>query len=256
MFSGEREKLIMNYLMRYGKSSNVTLNKVTGASLATIRRDLDRLQIKGLVIRNHGGAELVSKQSKILVLGDYGYDPQLQDKESIANIAASLINDKDVIFLGAGKTCSLIARYIRDRKNITVVTCNIDAILELSTSKTIDIILLGGTVNIRNNFIETISGNELETLNKLYFDKSFITVNGIDLNYGYTIENMQQIQLYNRLMEISKKFFVIANSTKFNKRTFVQLCQLDKIKNVILNKNTDTKYISYYSDNNVNIYSD
>ena len=95
----------------------------------------------------------------------------------------------------------------------------------------------------------------VQTLEKLYFDKAFFTVDGIDLNYGYSIINRAQLPLYNYLIENSNQIYLLANDGKFNKRTFTYLCDMETIPNVITNSSVEQSYLTYYQEHDINIFT-
>ena len=255
LFSVDREKMIYNYLKEHDTATTDVLSEITGASLATIRRDLNQMHQQGKILKKYGGAQYIPPEKKPISRLDGEEIPEIYaDKDAIARLAAELIQDHNTIFLGAGKVCSLIARYIRDRKDVTVVTTNIDAVLELAQSKNAKILLLGGDVNIQDNFIETIGEFTTDMLRNFYFDKVFINIDGVDLIAGYSIVNRLHLPLYHYLLDNSKQFFLTVDKSKFNKRHFVHLCNLDRIRNVIINASTDARFIQYYKQNGINVY--
>lgn len=257
MLAGEREQLILNYLMEHEVATSGFLSELTGASIATVRRDLNSMNKRGLIVKTHGGAQKLKKDSLAERINDtLNPDANLGKKESLAKIAAGIVETGDIIFVGAGMTCNLLARYIKDKKNITLVTTNLTAVLELIKSPNISLILLGGDIHIGSNHIETLDEYTVDALNKLYFGKVFFTVDGIDLENGCSIINRAQLPLYNHLLNNSEKLYLLADSSKFNKRTFTKLCDIDIFKNIITNSDTDPKYFEYFKQNGINCYTD
>ncbi|MEG0936322.1 MAG: hypothetical protein RSJ41_12225, partial [Clostridia bacterium] len=76
----------------------------------------------------------------------------------------------------------------------------------------------------------------------LYFDKVFITVNGIDFDAGYSILKQKQLPLYHHLLENSANFYVMADSTKFGRRAFVHLCDMSAIAHIVTTRAIRDKY--------------
>lgn len=260
MLALERQKYIIDYLNSNKIATTKQLSELTNASLATLRRDLNVLEKKGLLIKTHGGAQSVttlhnSQQGCLSTMESN--DSSLFDKDLIAKKASEFVNSNDIIFIGAGMTCNLLCKYINEsaKENITVVTTNITAVLELASNPRISVLVLGGNIHVGTDHIETLDEYTVQTLEKLYFDKVFFTVDGVDLNYGYSIINRAQLPLYNHLLENSQQVYLLVNNAKFDKRTFTYLCNLDAIKNVILNSCVRQDYLDYYKELNVNIYS-
>ncbi|MDC7287236.1 DeoR/GlpR family DNA-binding transcription regulator [Blautia schinkii] len=259
MLALERQKFIVNYLNTNKIASTKQLSELTGASLATLRRDLHVLSQQGLIMKTHGGAQSVPSdipaQSSLTVSADS--DSSITDKDSIAKKASQFITSNDIIFIGAGITCNLLCKYINasQKKDITVVTTNITAVVELASNPGISVLVLGGNIHVGTNHIETLDEYTVHTLEKLYFDKVFFTVDGVDLNYGYSIINRAQLPLYNHLITNSRQVYLLANNAKFNKRTFTHLCDLDVIPNVILNTSVEQNYLDYYREHNINVFT-
>jgi DeoR/GlpR family transcriptional regulator of sugar metabolism len=255
MIASERERSILEYLKKHGVATTETLAAVAGASLATIRRDLNSLGKKGVIDKRHGGAKMVEHP-----LACSGYpalsddDPDLEDKERIAALSAGLVKSGDTIFLGAGKTCTLLARAIRGIENVKIVTTNINAVVELSTSGKTSMLLLGGDIHVGKNYIETLDEYTLRLLDAYYFDKVFITVNGADLEYGYSINFRLQVMLYEYLLQNSKEFHMMLNKGKFGKRAFIRFCAMDRIRSIVTTPDADPDYLRYFEQNGIGVH--
>ena len=105
--------MIYNYLKEHDTATTDVLSEITGASLATIRRDLNQMHRQGKILKKYGGAQYIPPEKKPISRLDGEEIPKIYaDKDAIARLAAELIQDHNTIFLGAGKVCSLIARYI------------------------------------------------------------------------------------------------------------------------------------------------
>lgn len=262
MYTEKRRQSILNYLASVGHASTLELVQATGSSEATIRRDIKEMDSQGLVHRIHGGCVLVNNNSG---LDEKSFetqnnicqrvDPDIKDKDILAQKSVSLIRPGDIVFIGAGMTCNLICHYISIQKTIdlTIITTNITSILEFKNNPNINVSLLGGSIHFGENHIETLDNYNTSSLQKLYFDKVFITVDGVDINYGYSIQNPAQIPLYNYLLNNAKSCYILVNKSKFDKRAFTHFCDLDKIQYVITNNGINEKYLNYFNNHNINI---
>ncbi|MDD3337541.1 MAG: DeoR/GlpR family DNA-binding transcription regulator [Lachnospiraceae bacterium] len=263
MLAVERQNMILNYLEENQIATTKKLSEQTGASLATLRRDLNYMNQQGLLKKTHGGAQalpaaaLDASAASIGSIAPVKTDPFLLYKDMIAKRAAEFICPNDIVFIGAGLTCNLLCKYINEshKQNITVVTTNITAVLELASNPDISTLLLGGNVHAGTNHIETLDEYTVASLEKLYFDKVFFTVDGIDLDYGYSIINRAQLPLYHHLLRNSKSCYLLASEGKYDKRTFTHLGSLDAIPNIIANSSIEKRYLSYYNEHNINIYT-
>ena len=251
MLFEEREQIILNFLKTNKICTTPDLAELTGTSNSTIRRDLKKLKKKGLITKIHGGAKYFDTTNSFI--NNRVEHPSYSEKNDVALIAQNFIKSGDTIFLGAGVTNILLSRYIKDRTDLLVVTTNINVVLELSSSKKITVLLLGGEINNCETHIETLSEYTLESIGNYFFDKVFITVDGIDLENGYSINSRLQIPLYNYLLKNCEQFYLIADRSKFDKRAFIHLCNMNEIPNVITNFNTKKKYLDFYKSNNIKV---
>lgn len=257
MLALERQKIILEYLDLHEVATTKQLCELTNASLATLRRDLTLMEQQGLLKRTHGGAQSILEtpaHSGIEQTSSH-FDPYLSFKDTIAKKAADFVNTNDIIFIGAGMTCNLLCKYIKIRnpEKLTVVTTNITAAIELSSNPNIDTLLLGGNIHVGTNHIETLDEYALQSREQLYFDKAFITVDGIDLIHGYSIINRAQLPLYHHLIRNSQQLYLLANDEKFDKRTFTHFCELDAIPNIITNSGIAQSYLDYYEEHDIQV---
>ena len=258
MLALERQNIILKHLASSGVITTKRLSELTGASLATLRRDLNYMDSQGMLKKTHGGAQsLQTAAVRPNASVPLDFDPFLEYKVAIARKAAEFIDSGDIIFIGAGMTCNLLCRHLNEsgKENITIVTTNITGIMEVAQNPNISTLLLGGSVHAGVNHLETLDEYTVQTLEKLYFNKVFITVDGIDMNYGYSIINRAQLPLYNHLIQNSYQVYLFANEGKFNKRTFTLFCGLDEVPNVITNSCIDPKYLLYYKEHGISVFT-
>ena len=253
----EREAAILDYLRKHSIATTNEICSYLGASPATVRRDFTEMSQKELVTRSRGCIQLTADSQQSPVSQSLAITDNVdEEKSKIAKFASSFVQEGDCIFIGAGKTCNLFAHYIKDIEHLTVVTTNITVVLELISSPNISIVLLGGDVHAGTNFIETISlDSEIEKhLGTLYFDKVFMTVDGIELDCGYTIKNRMQIPLYSRLINACRNFYVFADSYKFNRHSFIPVFDIDQIDNIITTSKAPAVYLEYFKKHDKNLY--
>ena len=161
MVALERQKYIINYLKENQVVSTKRLGELMNVSLSTVRRDLHDMEDQGLLTKTHGGAKSLEPSSDSLCCETRWTptpDPALADKEAIARKAASFIESSDIIFIGAGMTCNLLCKYITEsgKANLTIVTTNLTAVIELAANPQVSVLLLGGNIHTETNHIETI----------------------------------------------------------------------------------------------------
>jgi len=263
IFVLEREQIILDYLEEHEIATTSFLCELVGVSISTIRRDLNSMNERGLIIKTHGGAKKIANNKPTATPNLSMFNTRLDnlsikddlyinEKKEIAKLASSLILPGDVIFLGSGLTCAFLAKEIKHLSNLTVVTTSIDIVNELAPH--IPLILLGGDIVVGKNHIETLGDYTIEILNTMFFDKSFFTVDGIDFEFGYSIKNRKQIPLYDYLTTHCKTSYLLADYSKFNKQTFAHLFDLNGVNNIIVDDKAPKEYLNKFKENNINTY--
>ena len=94
------------------------------------------------------------------------------------------------------------------------------------------------------------------TQNLQYLEKSFVTVDGISMEHGYSIVNHRQIPLYQHLLNHSKEFYLLADGHKFNKRYYSRLWSIQRVQNLVTDNSVDEKYIKYFHNAGIHCYCD
>lgn len=246
----EREKTIMDLLAERESVSLTEICGRTGASVATVRRDFETIRSKGLAERFHGGLRLPQqKESEALhyINGTEIVTPADREKYAIAREAAAQIRAGDSIFIGAGKTCNIFASMLRGIDRLTVVTTSISAVMELVDCPSIRLTLLGGDVHTGKNFVETLDADIGQTLRNYYFDKVFLTCEGVDLERGYTVQDKSRTPLYAQLTRMTRRLYLLIDSSKYDRKTFATVYPMEKICRVITTKNLPSAYTAFYS---------
>lgn len=213
----DRLQLITTLINERGEVSVTELENELQVSQMTIRRDLDTLDERGLVVRTHGGAtSLTFGQNKQL-----GYTERMElhlaEKLAVAKAAASQIQDNDIIFLGPGTTIELMVDFIT-AQNIQIVTSS-NTVFERvrENGRRFQVIVTGGIYNPdTGSFTGPLS---YATVTKLQFDKAFIGVNGIS-NFSVSNYNIEAGELQNMVLLNSSKRFIVSDMYKFDTRAF------------------------------------
>lgn len=230
----QRRAKILEQIERDGQVQVLSLSKIFRVSAVTIRNDLSQLEQKNLLIRTRGGA---IRPQRVAI--DYKLNlkakKHFREKQAIGRKAAELINDGETIILDSGTTTMEIAKNLGDFKELTVITNALNIARQLADFNNIRIIIPGGI--LRKNALSLV-GSIAETTIKNYFcDKLFLGVDGIDARYGISTPNAEEAHLNNIMIQISKKAFVVADSSKFTRRSFALIAPMSSVHAVITDKN-------------------
>jgi DeoR/GlpR family transcriptional regulator of sugar metabolism len=216
------------------------LSRRLEVSAATVRRDLAQLESLGEVRRVHGGG--VGTESRLEEpLFDDKTSIAAREKQRIAQAALKFIQPNDTIFLDGGSTVLELARLIRDRSNLTVVTNSLRAAIELAAQGP-RVILIGGEFRRRS---QTLVGPLTRlTLDEVHVDKAFMGTIGLTLEEGLTTTDPSEAYTKELVMQHARQVFLLADHSKVGKVSFACAGQLGRVQVLITDKQVDRKFSS------------
>jgi len=215
MLSEERRSTILEILAQHHRILVAEMSRRLGTSHVTIRKDLEVLERRGLLHRVHGGAIAANPSVLDLALTEKER-MHTREKERIARAAAKLIEEGDVIILDSGSTTMAIARLLKVRKGITIITNAINIASELAASDN-EIILTGGT--LREKSFSLVGPLSEGSIARLTADKLFLGVDGISFECGYTTPNLLEADINRLMLRAATQVIVTADSSKFGRKS-------------------------------------
>jgi DeoR family transcriptional regulator, aga operon transcriptional repressor len=230
MLNLERQTKILELIDERGKVEVGELARRFHISEVTIRNDLKDLHRRGLIRRAHGGAiriETVKVDPSLQVKAALHAD----EKQRIGVAAAALIKDGDSVILDSGTTTQYIAKQIKDRKELTVITNGINIAMELLGARDVRLVLIGGMV--RQNSYSAVGHFAEDMLRQLSADKLFLAVDAFDLDFGLSTPNPEESKVNQAMVQIANEKILVADSSKFGKRSLSRIVPLSAIDKVI-----------------------
>ncbi|WP_054951666.1 DeoR/GlpR family DNA-binding transcription regulator [Numidum massiliense] len=206
------------------------LSERFSVSEMTIRRDIDKLEDEGKIIRVYGGVRLKEKRVYDGLLEDR-LRTHVNEKKKIAYEALQLIEDGDVVAFDASTTALELSRLIKFKKKVTVITNNISITVELSADPEITVILLGGF--LRRGSLSLIGSSMQHYLQSLYIDKAFISCKALDFTEGVTDSAIDEGEAKQAIIERSNKVYVLADHSKIGTLAFFKICPAERIDGII-----------------------
>ena len=248
LLSPERELLICRSLTD-GVKTISELSGELGVSEATVRRDLEQLEAKGVLRRVHGGAELLSLRKEEPVYEEKASLNALE-KSRIAELAAKFINDSDTIFLDGGSTVLELAKNLPRKKDLTVVTNSLMAAFELM-EKECRLVLVGGEFRkLSRTLVGPLTGKILEGLR---FSKAFLGTLGFDPEEGLSTTSINEAYTKELVMRQSERVIVLADSSKIGCSSFVRNGALEDIDILVTDGKIPPGALNILKDHNIEV---
>lgn len=230
MTKQERHRLILENLELRGRIHVAELANVLDVSAVTMRKDLSELEETGKLYRSHGYAVKVNPYTvNRSVIEKENLMPA--QKKQIGIAATRLVSREDTLILASGTTIHAFARELAGIGGVTAVCASLQASEILSQNEGIEVIQLGGS--LRHSSQSVVGEYAKYMFESCNCSKLFLGVDGIDVEYGITTTNLREAELNRVMIQAAQKVIVLADSTKFNKRGFSKIANLDEIDLVI-----------------------
>ncbi|CAR40597.1 DeoR/GlpR family DNA-binding transcription regulator [Streptococcus uberis] len=212
-----------------------SLSELLGVSKVTVRKDLDKLESKGLLRREHGYAVLNSGDDLNVRLS-YNYNV----KRKIAEKAAELVQDNDTIMIESGSTCALLAEVLcQTKRNIKIITNSCFIANFLRQYDSCQIILLGG--NYQPNSEVTVGPLLKQMVDLFHVDRVFAGTDGFSPEVGFMCKDMMRCEGVQYMADAAEETIILTDSSKFSKPSLVHQLSLDRVSRVITDKELDAE---------------
>jgi len=248
----ERRRRIMELMESQERVTVEELVTRFGVSAVTIRGDLDALAGSGSLIRSHGGA---LKRTEAVEDVPIAVKETLHhaEKVRIGQVAARMIRDGETILLDSGTTTAEIARQIRTLKlqSLNVITNALNIAMEVATIPFVRLIMIGG---ILRQMSYSLAGPPAEqTLRQVHADRLFLGVDGLDPDIGYMTPDVLEAQLNAIMIQVSREVVVVADSSKFQRRSLSVIGPIDAAHKIITDGGVSPEAVVAVRDRNVEV---
>src|SRR6185503_18501516 len=246
----ERQNQILSLLTRQQRLSVAEIVEQFAISEATARRDLESLASQGKARRVHGGVMAVEQAPPELPILERESE-QMDEKIRIARATAGLVSDKETVFLGSGSTVLEVARHLRNRHNLTVITNSLSVLNTLVGIKGITVISLGGM--LRDSELSFIGHITEQALAEVRADKVIMGTRGLSLEHGLTNDYLQETLTDRAIMKIGRTVIIVADHTKVNRVATALLAPLDSVHTFVTDAKADKKFIQALKKNGIQV---
>jgi DeoR/GlpR family transcriptional regulator of sugar metabolism len=233
MLAAERRYAILRALNADGAVRVADLAAELDVSEMTVRRDLDALDAQNLLHKVHGGA--VTRHNR-------GEEPwssvkaaqQRAEKAAIAAVAAETVEDGMTIAISAGTTTTELARRLRHRSSITVVTNSLSVFEVLTDPDATDapqVYLSGGVRTPSDALVGPVAE---AAIGSFRVDVTYLGVHGFDPDAGLTTPNIAEAQTNRTLINIGAQLTVLADHTKYREVGTNVFARMRRVDNLIV----------------------
>lgn len=250
MLAIERRNAILTKLTVEGKVIVADLSQEFSVTEETIRRDLERLENDGLAKKTYGGA-VANKNPNTDLPYSVRKRANVEKKQRIAEIIGDMINDGDYIMLDASSTAIFVAKYIKNKKNITLITNSVEILLELADKEDWNILSTGGS--LRKGALSLVGASAEKMIRGFHVDLAVCSAKGLDIKMGVTDSNEKDSQIKQAIFSAAEKRVLAVDSTKFDKISFVKVCEGSEVDLVVTDEPPTERWVEYFKENNVEL---
>ena len=245
MTSKERHTALLEYMTEHGKTEVSTLAEYLHTSKVTIRKDLDTLSGRGIIKRERGYAVLKDP-------GDYRMAFHYDNKQKIAQSAASLVKDGETLIIESGSTCALFAEELaKTKQNITIITNSVYLADYVADYSNIQIILLGGTLQPKGRSL--VGPLTKQAIKAFHVDKIFTGTDGFSKEFGFTGEDLTRTDTVREMTNSADHTYILADSAKFRQSGAVAYLRFQDVYQLITDAGISEEEKSFLSEKGIRI---
>ncbi|WP_135546481.1 DeoR/GlpR family DNA-binding transcription regulator [Paenibacillus cymbidii] len=239
MLAIERRNGIAELARDRGSVTVAELSKRFDVTEETIRKDLEKLEAEGRVKREHGGAIGVGDPGAELPFAVRNAVRQ-EEKRRIAEEAAKLVADGEVIALDASSTCLQLAARLKDRRELTVVTNSLQIVHVLKDSPGVAVFCTGGILRTPSYCFVGESAEEM--IGKYVIGKAFLSTRGLTLDNGLLEPNEQEARMKKTIIRAARELMLLLDYSKFGQTAFYPIARIDQVHTLVTDDQTPESY--------------
>lgn len=245
-----RQQEIINYVQRESFVTVENLANRFGMTQQTIRRDVNMLSDQNLLQRYHGGVGLPSSAENIAYGARQGL--QSEEKRRIAALVAEHIPDQATLFINIGTTTEEVAKALSRRRNLRVITNNLNVAAIMSGYPGCEVIIAGGVVRARDL---GVTGEEtIDFIQRFKVDFGIIGVSSIDPDGALRDFDYREVRVAEAIIAHSRTVFLVADHSKFMRPALVKLSELSKIDALFTDQPIPEALVNAFKEANTKVF--
>ena len=244
----DRQKEMLTYIKNNVTVKNEELLEKYNISIQTLRRDLLKFEEQGLVSKVYGGVVYNEKRDSVRTIAsmEERYTINSDEKEYVGKLAAGLVENGDVIFIDAGSTVYRMLHYMKDLKDVTVISHSIDVMNLIRDLPNLTAICVGGVM--RHDTGAFHMDTSLYTYN---CNKAFISTVGISVSRQLTNTVMNEGAIKAAVIKHSASNYIVADHSKFDVIAYNRFADFSRIDGIITDQCPAEKFVSFFESNHI-----
>ena len=221
------------------------MSQIYKVSEETIRRDLEKLENDGFAIKSYGGA-VINENANVDLPFNIRKKRNVISKQKIAEVISSRIKDGTSIMLDASSTAVYIAKALKERKNLTLITNSIEILIEMFDTPNVNVLSTGGAM--REGSFALVGPQTDKMLKSYHVDIAIVSAKGFDLETGMT--DTEELHANNKktMLHAGREKVLAVDSSKFGKTAFTEIGTLEDISMVVTDAKPDEVWLQAFKE--------
>lgn len=245
MLAIERRNEILEKLQAERRVVVSELSQIYDVSEETIRRDLEKLVNDGFAIKSYGGA-VINENVNIDLPFNIRKNHNVVGKQRIAELISTRIKDGESIMLDASSTAVYVAKALKEKRNLTLITNSVEIIIELFDVPDWSVLSTGGVS--REGSFALVGPQTDKMLRSYHVDKAIISSKGLDIVSGLTDSDELLANNKKTMLDSAKEKILVVDSSKFDKTAFTAIGKLDEITAVVTDEKPVAKWLQTFKE--------
>ena len=222
----ERKSRVYELVKQNGTISVERLSKLLFISPTTVRRELTQLEREGYLRRVHGGALYLPNENQEIPY-DLRRSENASVKSRLAQAAASLVNDGDVVFLDSSSSVSMMVEHLALKDGLTIITNGAKTALDIGALHKFTVYVTGG--RLRENSLSYTGVVARDMVGQFHADKMFFSARAMSAESGVSDVDCEEAELRRVMLERSSEHVLILEARKLNRESLYVVCPNEKV---------------------------